>query len=1042
MKVFYYALVFSLLAVSSWAQVSPGSRLVSKPYSGSPGVVPHYGYLEYTPASYPTAPNGSLPLVIALHGIGKVGTNLDVLKTEGLPMLIASGHPIAYNNEFIVIAPQSPVNWEWFNSINKFIAYIISIYPKADANRIYLTGLSYGGSATWRSAWESNYMLAAIMPISQCGNVKPMQMTRVAVMAFDGDYAYCQKPTVDEIKGLGGHAKHTQINSGAHNAWDDTYKNQATWDSLLVKRRIQMNNYPPVVNAGDDQAITLPTNSKVISGSVYDPELGSITYSWTKQSGPTATMSGANSANLSLTNLVAGTYVFRLTGTDNGGTIVYDDVTLKVNPVPNAIPKVNAGADKVITLPVNSITLTGTASDSDGTISSYLWTKQSGPSATMSGTTGLTLSLSNLVAGSYVFRLTVKDNSNASAYDDVIVKVNIAPTANAGADKTIALPTNTTTLTGSGADTDGTIASYLWTKQSGPTVTMGATNGASISLSDLLAGVYVFRLKVTDNNGGSAFDDVTLTVTGSNIAPVANAGADKSITLPTNSLIIVGSGSDSDGTIASYAWTEVSGPTVTMSGASTTSLSLSNLVQGTYVFRLTVQDNGGATAIDDVTVIVSPAPNVNPVANAGADQSITLPTNSTALSGSGTDSDGTIASYAWAKVSGPTVTMSGANTASLSLSNLLEGTYVFRLTVQDNAGATAIDDVTVVVSPAPNVNPVANAGTDQSITLPTNSLIIVGSGSDSDGSITAYDWTQLSGPSPATLTNSTSSTVSISNLVEGTYSFQLSVIDNVGAMASDVVAVVVNAPVVYNPIYRINAGGSAIIASPLNWESDSPTQSSHLYAAFSNVGGCNCLTENTTGIPDAVFTSNRQTTSSGGLQWNFAVSNGTYTVNLYFAEFWSGTRKFKIVMENIVKELSYEIAAEFGLNKAGKKTYTVSVTDGNLDIDLITVLNGAVISGIEIIPTGTARIAKEEETVQVEMPYPNPTTDKIYISLPGQNGKAMIAITDGVAKTLTTGNVEIVDEKLELSVTDLPAGIHHLLIKSGSKTKFVRFIKE
>src|SRR5690606_37000037 len=90
-----------------------------------------------------------------------------------------------------------------------------------------------------------------------------------------------------------------------------------------------------------------------------------------------------------------------------------------------------------------------------------------------------------------------------------------------------------------------------------------------------------------------------------NVAPVANAGADKTITLPTNSVSLTGSGTDADGQIVSYSWTQKSGPNqATLSGSSTTSLSVSNCIQGQYVFTLTVTDNGNKTATDDVTVTV------------------------------------------------------------------------------------------------------------------------------------------------------------------------------------------------------------------------------------------------------------------------------------------------------------------------------------------------------------------------------------------------------------------------------------------------------
>jgi len=258
-----------------------------------------------------------------------------------------------------------------------------------------------------------------------------------------------------------------------------------------------------------------------------------------------------------------------------------------------------------------------------------------------------------------------------------------------------------------------------------------------------------------------------------NQSPTANAGNDISMTLPTNLATLTGTGTDPDGTIASYAWTRVSGPTTfTLGTANAAITTLTGLVAGTYVFRLTVTDNGGATATDDITVTVSALVNLPPTANAGSDITLTLPTNSTTLVGSGTDADGTIASYAWTRVSGPTTyTLGTANAATTALSNLVAGTYVFRLTVTDNNGATGTDNVTVIVNAAANLAPTANAGSDITLTLPTNSTSLVGTGSDPDGTIASYAWARVSGPTTFTLGTPNAATTTLSNLVVGTYVF-------------------------------------------------------------------------------------------------------------------------------------------------------------------------------------------------------------------------------------------------------------------------------
>lgn len=477
----------------------------------------------------------------------------------------------------------------------------------------------------------------------------------------------------------------------------------------------------------------------------------------------------------------------------------YDSQTVNVTTVPNAAPKANAGADKTITLPTNSVGLSGSGTDTDGTIASYLWSQVSGPStASFSSSTSASTTASGLVQGNYTFRLKVTDNKGASATDDVVVTVNaaanVAPTANAGTDKTITLPTNSVSLTGTGTDTDGTISNYNWSQISGPsTASISAASNASTMMGSLVQGSYTFRLKVTDNAGATATDDVVVTVNpAANVPPTVNAGSDRTLTMSTGtssvmSVNLAGTATDSDGTVSSYGWSQVSGPTTaTFTAPTSPSTSAGNLQIGTYIFRLTVTDNQGAKASDDISIRI----NNPPTANAGTDQTITLPTSSVLLAGSGTDSDGSIVSYAWFQTSGPSASsISSPNSANTTVGSLVAGTYIFRLTVKDDTGASAVDDVVVIVKPAMNVAPTANAGVDLSIMLPQNSVTLSGSGSDSDGLISSYSWTQLTGPSQSSIASPGSASTTAGSLLQGTYTFRLTVKDNAGATASDDVVV-------------------------------------------------------------------------------------------------------------------------------------------------------------------------------------------------------------------------------------------------------------
>lgn len=591
--------------------------------------------------------------------------------------------------------------------------------------------------------------------------------------------------------------------------------------------KVTVNNAPanqaPTANAGADKIITLPTNSIVLNGSGTDPDGTIISYLWTKKSGPIATLTNENTKDLSLTDLVAGSYVFTLRVTDDDNAFDDDDVSVNVLPAAvNLSPVANAGGNKYLTLPTNSVTLNGVGADTDGTIVSYAWTQELGPATTMSGETTPNLDLSNLVQGEYLFKFTVTDDKGASTSDFASVIVssgNLPPIVDAGQDQTLILPANSTIINGTASDPDGSISTYLWAKVSGPNVTTGGDNSATLTLTNLLEGTYVFSLTVTDDDGDFSVDEVTITVlpASTNQIPVVNAGNDQIIFLPTNSTIIAGSATDPDGTITSYLWTKTSGPAVTLINEDTPTLTVTGFTEGVYVFRLTATDNGGAPVFDEMKVTVnSVAANQPPIVNAGPNQIVQLPTSTATLSGSAVDNDGSIASYQWTKISGPTCTLQNATTANLTVTALLEGTYVFRLTATDNGGATGFAEARIIVFPSTvNQAPIADAGQNQTLILPINSTSLVGAAFDPDGTIITYAWTKVSGPASSSIVNPSSQVTALNSLVQGTYVFRLTVTDNSGTSGSDEVTITVNDGVTNNaPV--ADAGGNQTITLPTN----------------------------------------------------------------------------------------------------------------------------------------------------------------------------------------------------------------------------------
>ena len=216
---------------------------------------------------------------------------------------------------------------------------------------------------------------------------------------------------------------------------------------------------------------------------------------------------------------------------------------------------------------------------------------------------------------------------------------------------------------------------------------------------------------------------------GTNNPPIANAGPDQVITLPIDSVSLDGSASnDPDGKINSFLWTKISGPasfTILKPADSTTNAK--TLVPGIYFFELKVTDNGGLSAKDTLQITVNDKsqPNRPPVANAGADQIITLPTNTLTVSGSSsTDPDNNITGYAWTKISGPlSITFANVNVMQTQVTNLVQGIYQFELKVTDARGLFSKDTlvVNVIAALPPTCNP-GNRGFTNAQLVPFGTL--------------------------------------------------------------------------------------------------------------------------------------------------------------------------------------------------------------------------------------------------------------------------------------------------------------------------------
>ena len=570
-------------------------------------------------------------------------------------------------------------------------------------------------------------------------------------------------------------------------------------------------NTAPSVSAGSDDECTLPSGV-TLDGTVTDDGLpdppASVTTSWSKISGTgTVTFGDANAIDTTATFSVADTYVLRLFADDNDLTN-YDDVTIIVNASgTNTAPTVSAGSDDECTLP-SGVTLDGTVSD-DGLPNppasvTTTWSKVSGPGTVNFGSASAVDTTATFsAAGTYVLQLEA-DDSVLTNSDTVQIVVNAAGAgpllsddfndnditdwtvvsssgwaASGGQATKLANDTSLAAIEkGSFSVSSGTITLEFDLTVSGDwrqgNTGLVDASGNGIYLPCYVGDTYVEigAKNTTDNaltgTGGSTADatadpstgitikyevnldtgevkgyiddtlenTVTISLTGvgaitdvvmqaqknwyidnvvvtgsaappANTAPSVAAGSDDECTLP--------SGVTLDGTVSddglpnppatvTTTWSKTSGSgTVTFGDANAVDTTATFSAAGTYVLRLTADDND-LTAYDEVTIVVNPVPNTAPSVAAGSDDECTLPSGVTldgTVSDDGLPNPPASVTTTWSKTSGAgTVTFGDANAVDTTATFSVADTYVLRLTADDN-DLTAYDELTVIVNAAP-----------------------------------------------------------------------------------------------------------------------------------------------------------------------------------------------------------------------------------------------------------------------------------------------------------------------------------------------------
>ena len=209
-------------------------------------------------------PNELMPIVMTLHNRGDSGFDGEGVTGEGLALLISRNdpdtrgegempaHPIKLHDDaqFICLAPQCPAGYEWHSAsvpaiLDEFITQITKLY-RADPDRVYLTGFSYGASSTWQVAVEIPHRFAAIIPVDGRAAANPAQAaamlkevaTYICVGGNDGEFVGEAQRMRDAFLA----AKHATlvyrvIPRGNHWGYSCLYDDPQFWKWVFAQRR-------------------------------------------------------------------------------------------------------------------------------------------------------------------------------------------------------------------------------------------------------------------------------------------------------------------------------------------------------------------------------------------------------------------------------------------------------------------------------------------------------------------------------------------------------------------------------------------------------------------------------------------------------------------------------------------------------------------------------------------------------------------------------------------------------------------------------------
>lgn len=241
----WFATILAALAMSFGASFEP--VLAAPPKEGQhpqealdPGGYPYQLFLPRGTTARNERKGARWPLMIFLHGSGERGDDVARVKVHGPPK-VADRDP---NFPFILASPLLPAEEDWDTAkLDRIVKHLLRTLP-IDPDRVYLTGLSRGGHATWRWAAAEPGRFAAIAPVAGRGDpATACALKDLPVWALHGDRDDVVTPEgsfamARAIRACGGRMSRLTIYPDlGHNAWDPAYDDPELYLWLLSHRR-------------------------------------------------------------------------------------------------------------------------------------------------------------------------------------------------------------------------------------------------------------------------------------------------------------------------------------------------------------------------------------------------------------------------------------------------------------------------------------------------------------------------------------------------------------------------------------------------------------------------------------------------------------------------------------------------------------------------------------------------------------------------------------------------------------------------------------